>query len=297
MQGAAPSDRPSGFPPLPRRSTDSLMESAIVEVESGPIDVLDVRQLLGEPPARPSRIDAAVRAALSSPPDAARAPSTAPRTATADHTDWLETTPTSYPPASSLRAPIPAGESIEIELGSVDLDGSDGEMDSTVALQSVDLSAAMESVNAEDWLDASQSVDVLTSNQSLKALAGHAEPEADDPWAALDISTHSELAGGKARATRAKLNINIGIEYGGQFFTARSTNISSAGVLVSCNQDVPDGERVDLFFEMPEGASIAVQATVSRSVGADPRHVGLAFISLRYDDRVVIDRYVTARTA
>lgn len=297
---AAPSRRDVPFPRLPRRTTDPLVELAVVEVESGPIDVLDVRQLLGEPPARPSRIDAAVRAALSSPPEAGREPESSPGTATVDHTDWLEATPTSYPPAPAYN-PLGAAESIEIELGSVDLVG-DGqpEMDSTVALQSVDLSAAMEAVHAEDWLDASQSVDILTSNQSLKALAGLDEPAADDPWAALDISTHGELKAGyasQARPNRAMLSINIGIEYAGRFFTARSVNISSTGVLVTCNENLADGERVDLFFEMPQGESIAVQATVSRSLVGDPGGIGLAFITLRYDDRVVIDRYVTARTS
>jgi hypothetical protein len=297
---AAPSKRPVPFPRLPRRPTEPLVELAVVEVESGPIDVLDVRQLLGEPPSRPSRVDAAVRAALSSPPDAGPEPETSPGTATVDHTDWLETTPTSYPPASVLST-LSAAESVEIELGSVDLvDAGQPDMDSTIALQSVDLSAAMEGVNAEDWLDASQPAAILTSNQSLKALAGVHEPAADDPWAALDISTHGELKAGyasQARPTRAMIDINIGIEYAGRFFTARSVNISSTGVLVNCDEDVADGERVDLFFEMPQGDSIAVQATVSRSLAGGLGRIGLAFITLRYDDRVVIDRYVTARNS
>lgn len=293
----APSAPSTSFPPLPRRSTDSLIEASVVEVESGPIDVLDVRQLLGEPPSRPSRIDAAVRAALSSPPEAARAPRSRPPTT--DQSDWLEATPTSYPPASALQG-APATQSIEGDPDSVERAPIDGEMDKTVALQSVDLSAAMEAVDAEDWLDASQSAELLTSNQSLEALARDAEPEADDPWAALDISTHGELKAGhvtQPRPTRAALNVSIGVEYCGRFFTARSVNISSAGMLVTCEQDIDDGERVDLFFEMPRGESIAVQATVCRSKAAAERRVALAFVNLRYDDRVVIDRYVTSKTA
>lgn len=283
----------------PAQDTPSLVQAAVVEVESGPLPVLDVRELLGEPPERPSRLDAAIRAALSD------APEPAPPSATTSADDWLEVTPTSHPPRSALES-LPSV--------SVELDGSMEELDSTVALQAQDLSAAMEAVaDADDWLDVSQSLagsqslqgsasmqgDPLTSNQSLAAIAADDLDQAD-PWDELDISAHGEVKANPdsmARPPRVPLNINVGIEHGGTFFTARSDNISSAGMFVTCHQDLPVAGRVDLFFEMPEGQSVAVQAQVSRENDSEQAGYGLQFLGLRYDDRVVIDRFVTAQVA
>jgi uncharacterized protein (TIGR02266 family) len=133
----------------------------------------------------------------------------------------------------------------------------------------------------------------------LEAIADDALAAAD-PWAELDISAHGEIKAGHvstARAPRASLNINVGIEHAGNFFTARSDNISSAGMFVTCDQSLPVSSRVDLFFEMPDGQSVAVQAQISWQRKQGRPGYGLQFLGLRYDDRVVIDRFVSAQAA
>ena len=107
-----------------------------------------------------------------------------------------------------------------------------------------------------------------------------------------------------ARNPRAKLAVKVGIEYGTSFFTGFSGNVSRAGLYVATHQSVPVGERVELFFEMPDGHAVGAPAVVRWARDAEQAALdgsspglGLAFVGLSHDDTIILERFVAAHAA
>jgi uncharacterized protein (TIGR02266 family) len=158
---------------------------------------------------------------------------------------------------------------------------------------------------------------------TFAALAAEMDIEGVDPWRELDISDlrsaghpgplptplPQPISPARQRAIadrthRANLAVKVGVEYGTSFFTGFSGNVSRGGLFVATHQTIPVGARVELFFEMPDGHSVAAPAQVRwvRDIeqanldGSSPG-IGLAFVNLTHDDAIVLERYVTTHAA
>ena len=140
---------------------------------------------------------------------------------------------------------------------------------------------------------------------------GHADFDEDCDASLLDLSIDEILdddydsraevlatAAGEdpARRQRAPLGVKVGLEYGAQFFTGFSKNISIKGIFITTEHALPIEERVHLFFELPGGHPVAVIAEVRwRRPGsgiAQEAGVGLEFVNLDHDSEILIERHV-----
>ena len=99
-----------------------------------------------------------------------------------------------------------------------------------------------------------------------------------------------------ARRQRAPLGVKVGLEYGAQFFTGFSKNVSTRGIFITTEHALPIEGRVHLFFELPGGHPVAVIAEVRwRRPGggiAQEAGVGLEFVNLDHDSEILIERHV-----
>ena len=98
--------------------------------------------------------------------------------------------------------------------------------------------------------------------------------------------------------------VKVGIEYGTSFFTGFAGNVSRGGLFVATHQTIPVGARVELFFEMPDGHSVAAPAQVrwvrdieQANMDGSAPGIGLAFVNLTHDDAIVLERYVATHAA
>jgi uncharacterized protein (TIGR02266 family) len=158
---------------------------------------------------------------------------------------------------------------------------------------------------------------------TFAAMAAEMDIEGVDPWRELDISDlrsaghpgplptppPQPISPARQRAMadrthRANLAVKVGIEYGTSFFTGFAGNVSRGGLFVATHQTIPVGARVELFFEMPDGHSVAAPAQVrwvrdieQADMDGSAPGIGLAFVNLTHDDAIVLERYVATHAA
>jgi uncharacterized protein (TIGR02266 family) len=158
---------------------------------------------------------------------------------------------------------------------------------------------------------------------TFAALAAEMDIEGVDPWRELDISDlrsaghpgplptppPQPISPARQRAIadrthRANLAVKVGVEYGTSFFTGFSGNVSRGGLFVATHQTIPVGARVELFFEMPDGHSVAAPAQVrwvrdieQADLDGSAPGIGLAFVNLTHDDAIILERYVATHAA
>lgn len=158
---------------------------------------------------------------------------------------------------------------------------------------------------------------------TFAAMAAEMDIEGVDPWRELDISDlrsaghpgplpappPQPISPGRQRAIadrthRANLAVKVGIEFGTSFFTGFAGNVSRGGLFVATHQTIPVGARVELFFEMPDGHSVAAPAQVrwvrdieQANLDGSAPGIGLAFVNLTHDDAIVLERYIATHAA
>ncbi|MBU0551270.1 TIGR02266 family protein [Myxococcota bacterium] len=114
----------------------------------------------------------------------------------------------------------------------------------------------------------------------------------------LNISPLKAPSNYRDRPSRVKMNAKVGVEHGNQFFTGFTKNISVGGLFIE-TYDTPElGEKIDLYFELPDGYTVQVIGEVRwvrayrDEEDAPPPGIGIRFIDLSSQDRLAIDHYV-----
>ena len=103
----------------------------------------------------------------------------------------------------------------------------------------------------------------------------------------------------QGRAPRVPLSVKVGVASGSNYFTALAGNVARGGIFLASSQLLPVGAQADLFFELPDGHAVSVQATVCWARDRPQTDsddglpgMGLRFLELSHDDEVLIERYV-----
>ena len=228
-------------------------------------------------------------------------------------------------PALGLSVPAPAAEVDVIEEDVEILDGSgDLAFDFDDDAPALSLAPGGEPQAAPFDAALSGLLSIAPSGvENDEALAALTD-EDQDPWAALDIGLGNlsppprltsptpaaalpALRAQVQRAPRRALTVMVGMEHRGQFFTAFSANISAQGLFVGTDRLLPVGSAVDVFLQVPgayEEIGIRAEVRWTRSVdhprddhstpGSLGAGMGLRFVNLDPDARILIDRYVRA---
>jgi hypothetical protein len=76
---------------------------------------------------------------------------------------------------------------------------------------------------------------------------------------------------------RAPLQGPVLVDAFSDWHRARCENVSVGGVAVACDQPLPLGKTVEVYFELPSGVAVETQALVVRAAG---EHTALRFVGL-----------------
>jgi hypothetical protein len=88
---------------------------------------------------------------------------------------------------------------------------------------------------------------------------------------------------------RAALDAPALIDAGHSWSKARCQNVSAGGLSLQVERPLVPGTRVELYFELPTGVAIEIQAEVVRSEGDE---IGLRFVAAGSSARDALTSYV-----
>jgi hypothetical protein len=88
---------------------------------------------------------------------------------------------------------------------------------------------------------------------------------------------------------RAELCVPALVDARHSYATGRCLNVSEGGVSVELERPLPAGTRVDVYFELPTGVAIDLEAEVVRANGTD---VGMRFVAPEAAVLAALERYV-----
>jgi hypothetical protein len=74
------------------------------------------------------------------------------------------------------------------------------------------------------------------------------------------------------------------------YATARCQNVSEGGLAVQLERPLAEGTRVELYFELPTGVAIEIEAEVVRSEGTE---LGLRFVAPGAAEHAALESYVS----
>ena len=84
---------------------------------------------------------------------------------------------------------------------------------------------------------------------------------------------------------RAPLSTPALIDAFAAYHRARCENVSVSGVALACDEPLPVGKTVEIYFELPSGVAVETKARVVR---AGPSLVALQFTSLEPQAEVAL---------
>ena len=88
---------------------------------------------------------------------------------------------------------------------------------------------------------------------------------------------------------RVRLEAPVLIDARHSYGTARCHDVSEGGIAVQLERPLAAGTRVDVYFELPSGVAIELEAEVVRVEGTD---LGLRFLALSEPEREALESYV-----
>jgi len=95
----------------------------------------------------------------------------------------------------------------------------------------------------------------------------------------------SSLYPDRRERVRASLELPVLVDTLHSWQRARCQNVSASGVALVCEEPIPIGTTVTLYFELPSGVAVETEACVVRANG---RSLGLHFVRLDRETEVAI---------